>query len=217
MFVFRNLKICKLKFIVPSAAIILIIYIYSFIFAEAKPWYYFPAQCKYSEEEVNSTINLAKIIDETLTLYDIDHFLCYGSLWGVLRREQLLPWDNDVDYCILNPTSDRKLNSVKHAFENAGVNLKYDDDEGVYILSKENGHARLIMFNLLADFTSLTRSGKKYIKNKKSITFPSSLIAPPLPRKKFYTLRLPVPRGDIEIQKFFYPSDWWLEIKPPGC
>lgn len=28
---------------------------------------------------------------------------------------------------------------------------------------------------------------------------------------------MPVPREGIELQKYHYPNDWWLEIKPTDC
>lgn len=112
----------------------------------------------------------------------------------------------------------RKLYSVKHAFKSAEVTVEFDNDEGIYFLTKGLGRARLVTFDLVEDYTSLSRAGAKFKRLKKRVTsFPSSLIAPPLPRKSFHSLTLPVPRGDIEIQKYFYPNDWWLEVKPPGC
>lgn len=32
----------------------------------------------------------------------ITHFLCYGSLWGQLRLGRTLPWERDIELCVLN-------------------------------------------------------------------------------------------------------------------
>lgn len=29
------------------------------------------------------------------------HFICYGTLWGAIRYSKLLPFDRDVDLCVL--------------------------------------------------------------------------------------------------------------------
>lgn len=37
-----------------------------------------------------------------LTSLGLTHFLCYGSLWGQLRLSRSLPWEADVELCVLN-------------------------------------------------------------------------------------------------------------------
>lgn len=47
--------------------------------------------------------------------------------------------------------------------------------------------------------------------------FPPQLVIAPLPAKRFGEHFVPVPREGIELQKYHYPNDWWLEIKPTDC
>uniref|UniRef100_A0A6V7JGT6 Uncharacterized protein n=1 Tax=Bracon brevicornis TaxID=1563983 RepID=A0A6V7JGT6_9HYME len=47
--------------------------------------------------------------------------------------------------------------------------------------------------------------------------FPPQLVIPPLPAKQFGGHFMPVPREGIELQKYHYPKDWWLEMKPTDC
>lgn len=47
--------------------------------------------------------------------------------------------------------------------------------------------------------------------------FPPQLAITPLPIKQFGSHMLPVPREGIELQKYHYPDNWWLEIKPKDC
>ncbi len=48
-------------------------------------------------------------------------------------------------------------------------------------------------------------------------SFPARLIEKPLPTSEFCGLNFSVPRNGIEIQRYHYPHDWWLEKKPTGC
>jgi hypothetical protein len=47
--------------------------------------------------------------------------------------------------------------------------------------------------------------------------FPYQLIENDMPRLDFYSLKLPVPHQNFELQKYLYPDNWWKETKPKGC
>lgn len=47
--------------------------------------------------------------------------------------------------------------------------------------------------------------------------FPPQLVISPLPAKQFGKHLINVPREGIELQKYHYPNDWWIEIKPTDC
>ena len=47
--------------------------------------------------------------------------------------------------------------------------------------------------------------------------FPSHLALPPLNQIKYGTETLPAPKEGIELQKYHYPDDWWLQRKIPPC
>ena len=42
-------------------------------------------------------------------------------------------------------------------------------------------------------------------------------LQPPLTTITFFKKQFPIPNNNIEIQKLFYPDDWWIEVRPPGC
>lgn len=47
--------------------------------------------------------------------------------------------------------------------------------------------------------------------------FPKRLIDPPLELKPFGMKDLPVPHEDIEMLKYHFPDNWWIETKPLNC
>ncbi len=47
--------------------------------------------------------------------------------------------------------------------------------------------------------------------------FPARLLEPPLSANEFCGVNFSVPNNRIEIQKYHYPDDWWLERKPKSC
>lgn len=59
-------------------------------------------------QEIHSeTINvLQKIISICETL-EIDYFMAYGSLLGVVRHQGFIPWDDDTDIVMLRPAYDK--------------------------------------------------------------------------------------------------------------
>ena len=71
-----------------------------------------------------------------LSSVGLTHFLCYGSLWGQLRLSRSLPWEADVEYCLLNEeliTKDEVY--LARALRNKNMRLDYDSTEGVYIVT----------------------------------------------------------------------------------
>ena len=78
--------------------------------------------------------------------------------------------------------------------------------------------AELVIFDVL-DQTLLRRVGwqsfiQPYADGQQ---IPRTLLQPPLTMVKFFDNKFPIPNKNIEIQKLFYPDDWWIEVRPPGC
>ena len=49
------------------------------------------------------------------------------------------------------------------------------------------------------------------------LSFPVHLLVPPFSKVDFHGQKMPVPHDEIEILKYLYKDDWWLEKPPPGC
>ncbi|KAK3741815.1 hypothetical protein QZH41_010456, partial [Actinostola sp. cb2023] len=57
--------------------------------------------CQTPKQQMDDLLSLAKDTSVALNNMDIHHFLAYGSLWGGLRHNGPLPWDNDFDFGVM--------------------------------------------------------------------------------------------------------------------
>ena len=52
-----------------------------------------------NEEKID--LNFSEII-KILNKYKIKYWICQGTLLGIIRDKQLIPWDHDIDMGIIN-------------------------------------------------------------------------------------------------------------------
>ena len=74
-------------------------------------------------------------VHRVLTALGLTHFLCYGALWGQIRISRSLPWEADVEFCLLNEEL------AKHdevflirTFKKHNLQMTYNSGEGLYIV-----------------------------------------------------------------------------------
>ena len=151
---------------------------------------------------------------------NITHFLMYGSLWGALRMNRPLPWDNDVD---LGMIPDGKYISLSEKqflskFREKGVKITNNmRQKSSFKFERGKGAVDLIIFSEYGGW--MKRQGWEAwlltIHYNLHHTFPRNLIEPkPLPKKKFGWFMMPVPQNGVEIMKHMYRYDWWITPKP---
>ena len=193
--------------------------VYKITTYQDQKWYYYEAPCSYPEEQRKDIMELASIVHQVLTKEVISHTLCYGSLWGALRGKSMLPYDPDLDFCVYNEDLGKVDEQYFYRiFRKEGVGISYSAYDGVYTVSYGRATGELVLFELSDDFVFLQRVGAaRLLQEENRERFPSKFMAPPLPKLEFGPHNIPVPAGGIEIQKYFYPEDWWKEIKPKGC
>jgi hypothetical protein len=179
-------------------------------------------KCTMSKQERGDMINLLKGIDSVLRRHKVTHCLCYGSLWGLLRKGDAIPWDHTADFCLL----ERDLKHIDNDlffkdFLDLDMILHYDPHFGQYTIDFGRAKARLVLFKDWSNKLGwlMYRRMGTWIKfwNWQHETFPRFLMEPPLKKGKFMGLDLPVPREGFEIQKYLYPNSWWVEIVPFEC
>ena len=185
--------------------------------------------------------HLTEKVHKTLQLMQATHFLCHESLWAALYNDGPRSWDHSIDFCVVGfDISDHDEGFVNRMFKSQDLLLNYDMLDGVYqvrLLEKADApipkqltnssdvHAQLLLFQESWQSTGmmLRKSGMKRAllpedcETELLECFPKNLIATPLPLIKFGNLMVPAPREGIEIQKYHYPNDWWLQRKIPPC
>ena len=69
----------------------------------------------------------------------LSHCLCYGALWGQVRRSTTLPWETDVEFCVNNKElSNFDENYIHRIFRKHDLTLTYDSAEGIYSVTDES-------------------------------------------------------------------------------
>lgn len=182
--------------------------------------------CNMSEEMTRNLHYQAKSVSNVLQTLKLSYFLCYGSLWGALYIQNILPWDTSVDYCITNEeVSKLDQAHMMNLFSQNNLKLEYNNQDGLYDVTNKTskfGHVHLIVFEYDSRTENMRRVGWKnrVIPPDMCETihcFPPKLIEPPLPQITFGNLEVPVPHEEIEMLKYLYPNDWWKELKARDC
>lgn len=154
---------------------------------------------------------------------NITHFLTYGSLWGALRMNKPLPWDDDVDLGMIADGEYPKLSEQKFLtkFRKKGVKIVNNmRQKSSYKFERGKGAVDLIIYY---DYGSwMKRQGWESwlltVHYNLHHSFPKKLIEhKPLPRLKFGWFMMPVPQNGIEIMKYMYRYDWWVTYKAESC
>ncbi len=96
--------------------------------------------------------NLKECI-QVLNKLKINHWLCYGTLLGVVRNNYLLPWDNDID---IGSWDQKNKNEIISAFLKKGFTYKKKFFGDKNLLSFERGKNRIIDIN----FHEIDKTGK---------------------------------------------------------
>ena len=197
--------------------------------------------CNVSPEHQLNLHRLVYATHAALDALDLVHFLCYGSLFGQVRRAASLPWERDAELCVLNDEFS-KYDEVflRRAFWKRGLDLIYDSAEGRYVVSvMAAGSSELLELDgcvvqlvVFAGDKDISVSGEPMLHRvgwKRRLLppdcqyspalqcFPRRLAETPLPLKLFGVEAVPVPREEFEILKYHFPDDWWREEKPLNC
>jgi hypothetical protein len=161
----------------------------------------------------------------SLRSLQLQPFLCYDSLWSALNSDtQSFAWKTYNEICLRNEdVSKIEEAAVIRAFQRQSLNLVYFSSTGEYEVSNlPSGQMRvkIILFEKDAVTKNMRRVGWKHrLIPPDSCAlihcFPPHLLHPPLPAKSYYKISIPVPRDEIEIQKYHYPDDWWKSNRDP--
>ena len=185
---------------------------------------------------------LASKIHLALKLLDVTHFVCRETLWAGLYNEGARSWDQSVEICLMEKDFYKNDEKTIHSkFNEQGLLLNYDYMEGTFNVELSGGHESftpslapherdvvgvLNLFQVVSSEESsmlMKHNGWKRkllpsnCETESLECFPSALAQPPLSSIRFGSVSLPAPREGLEIQKYHYPHDWWIQRKIPSC
>ena len=182
--------------------------------------YFKEVSCEIDEYTQNLNYELTLKLKKTLEQLKLNYFLCYGSLWGVLKFKSTLPWDRNVDVCIVYHELVNVNEQVFHqAFKNNELNYFYNTRRGKYVVFYKTVSAEITVFEKVGHHMERVGWEKRLFPHLyySYQNFPSLLIEPEMDKLEFNKVLMPVPHQQYELQKYLYPENWWKEIKPKGC
>lgn len=188
------------------------------------PYEHIPRKCPTPKDILLDLEKLILTTNHVLNNLNLTHFICYGTLWSALRREELMPWDYNGEFCLLNKEVTKlPSKSIQKAFSAFGLHVTYLSRCGYYriILPNKPVIVKLVLFSEISDKYGVLKMKVECQSwlgdTKTSHTFPKLLIDPPLPLVSLNGIALPAPHEGVEIQKYLYPDNWWFEVRPDEC
>lgn len=219
------MKIIRLqhnRLVLAICCILLVMLILHFLFATESE----SEHCTVTKKVHQKMKLILQRTEEAMNALQLTYFLCYESLWGALKIEGPLPWQNKIQLCVLN----EELNTVDEGFlvrtfKRYRLHITYNSADGTYhitLLNDYSSEVTLIVFEKDSITHQMRRVGWKNRLLPPGACdllhcFPPRLLSPPLPQINFFSMKLPVAREEIEIQKYLFPNSWWKDIVPDKC
>ncbi|XP_067944389.1 uncharacterized protein [Watersipora subatra] len=178
--------------------------------------------CHVGETRLKQRLKLLADISSALNKTQGLHWLCYGTLWGVLRGSTLLEYDRDGDICTISISQEELVDIITHL---PGT-IKYTQNYTSYHIWRDLAEVEITSFvyssirNDNTDEYMIIREGYSNLlvsRSCKPEAFPERFIKPPLSRKLLDGVYFPVPRDSYEIQMYIYPEDWYYTATPVCC
>lgn len=171
----------------------------------------------------NDMLTLTYDVHLILKGLNVTHFLIYGSLWGALRINKPLPWDDDVDLGMIPDGKYPRLSEERFLkkFREKGITITNNmRQKSSFKFVRGKGAVDLMIYYEYG--ASMKRQGWEpwllTVHYNLHHTFPKGLIEhKPLPMTRFGWFMMPVPQHGIEIMKHMYRYDWWITHKAESC
>jgi hypothetical protein len=166
--------------------------------------YFTEVSCEHDEFTQRLFEELTKKMSETLEKLEIKYFLCYGSLWGALKLKSTLPWDRNIDMCIIyHQLAALDEQRIHQAFKQNGLNYRYNSRRGKYVITYKTVSGEITVFEKVGSHMERVGWEKRlfphlYINYQ---NFPYQLIDKELPKIEFNNILVPAPHETFEIQK----------------
>jgi len=107
---------------------------------------------------------ILQIIDVILKKYHMQYWIDFGTLIGAIRHKGFIPWDDDIDLCIMKDDYLKLPELFAKELQNKGLFLLYGSEAGYQTL-------RLEYKAFVVDFFPMEYINKKCINNEEKIVF----------------------------------------------
>jgi hypothetical protein len=159
-------------------------------------------------------LELIGFTSDLLARHDIAHWLDFGTLLGAVREGELIPWDGDADFGILESQAPAVL-ALADEFEAAGHRLETNHHGLIRILYSKTNELQLDLFMWRADEGALQPLvGGAWPGMGSRLAFPERFIAP-LGVVSLHGRTYPAP-GSVDefLREHRYGPRWATPVPP---
>lgn len=96
------------------------------------------------EEAKDRLLKLLVFFDEVCRKHNIDYWIDGGTLLGAVRHDGFIPWDDDIDVCILDEDFDKMLVALKSELKTKKDYILYNSHRPYPVFSDFLGDSRVI-------------------------------------------------------------------------
>ena len=107
---------------------------------------------------------ILQIIDVILKKYHMQYWIDFGTLIGAIRHKGFIPWDDDIDLCIMKDDYLKLPKMFASELQKYGLYLLYGSEAGYQTL-------RLEYKSFVVDFFPMEYINKKCVNNEEKIVF----------------------------------------------
>jgi hypothetical protein len=170
------------------------------------------------QKPVPQELNSLNLLEISKALYKIEHFIFFGTLLGIVRDGDIIPYDDDIDFYVdINLRTDLIIALKEYGFD---VNENKWPNFSKYFLQlqiKRDG------IQTYVDFYFYDQSNKNYIIEKWNFSgnidnvynemhIPKDLIFP-LQTFKYRDVEILIPNKPVETCIFLYGKNWNVPLK----
>jgi lipopolysaccharide cholinephosphotransferase len=124
-----------------------------------------PFEALTNYKDIQALHRITKLVHNMMKEHNITYWICGGTLLGAIRDKTIIPWDDDVDLCIMDTSVD-KIYDLKYELNNHNLEivewfggLKIQDKNG--ITTKDN-----LKFPFVDLFIMVKKDNKIILKNQ---------------------------------------------------
>ncbi len=171
-------------------------------------------------DEKSVAIQHLKDFSEILNKHDIDYCVMFGVLLGMLRHQDFIPWDDDIDIVIFE--YEKFLEHCQQELEARGYIIQADivngKNCGCRIFHRDNpesGHKPGLGFPWIGIWVHETSESN-------SISFPPEAIQYdpedffPLKEQSFLGITLKIPNRPVQVLNTYFGEEDWMEYCMPS-
>jgi len=171
-------------------------------------------------DEKSIAIQHIKDFSEILNKHDIKYCVMFGVLLGILRHQDFIPWDDDIDIVIFE--YEKFLQLCQQELEDRGYIIQADIRNGINcgcrIFHKDNpksGHKPGLGFPWIGIWVHETNEANLISFPPESIQYdPEEFF--PLQQQNFLGAIIKIPKNPVQVLNTYFGEEDWMEYCMPS-